>query len=467
MAKDNRHIPRANLRIPPQSISSEEAVLGSIMLRKEGMHEIEDVITPDSFYVEKNKKIFQAMLDLYLKNEPIDLLSLSTKLTEKKQIDIIGGNKYLTELVNQVPSSTNVKHYAEIVQKKYILRSLIEAADYVSELAFEEGSDHMDDILDMAEKRMFAVVSSPKNQKYVSLKNALPEAYERLEKLHETKGMLRGIPTGFRDLDNMLSGFQESDLIILAARPSMGKTTLALDMARKAGTVHDKSVLIFSLEMSSQQLVDRMLSAESRVNAWNLRTGQLSSDREFSQLRDSLDKLSKAKIFIDDQPGNSIVKMKALSRRLKAEKGLDFIIVDYLQLMTTSKNHDSMVNQVTEISRSLKSLAKELNVPVLALSQLSRAVENRGGKPRLSDLRDSGSIEQDADVVMFIHREDKGKDESEKTNIAEILIEKHRNGPTGKVDLYFDEKTTTFLNLEKSNLSDFAPSKVSDELDEF
>ncbi len=456
-----------NLRIPPQSIPSEQAVLGSIMLRKDAMHEVEDMVSADSFYVEKHKIIFQAMLDLASKNEPIDMLSLSSKLMERKQLERIGGNQYLAEIVNTVPSSTNIKHYADIVQKKYVLRSLIEAADYVSELAFEEGDDHMDDILDLAEKKIFSVVSSPKNQKYTSLKEALPEAYERLEKLHENKGMLRGLPTGFKDLDNMLSGLQNSDLIILAARPSMGKTTLALDIARMTATTHEKSVVIFSLEMSSQQLVDRMLSAESRVNAWNLRTGRLSSDREFSHLRDSLDKLAKAKIYIDDQPGNSIVRMKALCRRLKAEKGLDLIIVDYLQLMTTSKNYDSMVNQVTEISRSLKSLAKELDVPVLALSQLSRAVESRGGKPRLSDLRDSGSIEQDADVVMFIHREDKGKDESERTNIAEILVEKHRNGPTGKVDLHFDDKTTTFLTLEKSSLSDFAPSKVSGELDEF
>ena len=407
------------------------------------------------------------MLDLSLKNEPIDMLSLSTKLKEQKLLDGIGGNQYLAEITNAVPSSTNVKHYADIVQKKYVLRSLIEAADYVSELAFSESEDHMDEILDMAEKKVFSVVSSPKNQKFINLKDALPEAYERLEKLHENKGMLRGLATGFKDLDTMLSGLQKSDLVILAARPSMGKTTLALDIARKSSVIHEKSVLIFSLEMSSQQLVDRMLSAESRVNAWNLRTGRLSSDREFSQLRDSLDKLAKAKIYIDDQPGNSIVRMKALSRRLKMEKGLDLIIVDYLQLMTTSRNHDSMVNQVTEISRSLKGLAKELDVPVLALSQLSRAIESRGGKPRLSDLRDSGSIEQDADVVMFIHSEDKGKDQMEKTNIAEILIEKHRNGPTGKVELYFDEKTTTFLNLEKSNLSEFSASKVGDELDEF
>src|SRR3989344_1812424 len=457
----------ANLRIPPQSIPSEQAVLGSIMLRKDAMHEVEDVISPDSFYAEKHKIIFQSMLELSRKNEPIDMLSLSTKLAEKKLLEQVGGNQYMAEMLSTVPSSTNAKHYAEIVQKKYVLRSLIEAADYVSELAFEEGDDHLDDILDMAEKKVFSVVSSPKNQKYTSLKDALPEAYERLEKLHENKGMLRGLPTGFKDLDNTLSGLQKADLIILAARPSMGKTTLALDIARMTATIHEKSVVVFSLEMSSQQLVDRMLSAESRVNAWNLRTGRLSSDREFSHLRDSLDKLAKAKIYIDDQPGNSIVRMKALSRRLKAEKGLDLIVVDYLQLMTTSKNYDSMVNQVTEISRSLKSLAKELNVPVLALSQLSRAVEAPGGNPRLSDLRDSGSIEQDADVVMFIHREDKNKDESEKTNIAEILIEKHRNGPTGKVELYFDEKTTTFLNLEKSNLSEFSASKISEDLEEF
>jgi replicative DNA helicase len=456
-----------NLRIPPQNIESEMAVLGSIMLRKDAMHEVEDVVNPDSFYVEKHKIIFKAMLDLYLKNEPIDMLSLSAKLNEQKLLNKVGGNQYLAEIVNTVPSSTNVKHYAEIVQKKYVLRSLIEAADYVSELAFNEGDDHMDEILDMAEKRIFQVVSSPKSQKYISLKDALPEAYERIEKLHEHKGDLRGLPTGFRDLDNMLSGLQNSDLVILAARPSTGKTTLALDIARMSATMHDKSVVIFSLEMSSQQLIEAMLSAQSRVNAWSLRTGRLSSDREFSQLRDSLDKLAKAKIFIDDQAGNTIVRMKALARRLKAEKGLDLIVVDYLQLMTTSKNYDSMVNQVTEISRSLKSLAKELDVPVLALSQLSRAVESRGGKPRLSDLRDSGSIEQDADVVMFIHREDRGKDESEKTNIAEILIEKHRNGPTGKIELYFDEKTRTFLNLEKSNLSEFSTSKLGDKLDDF
>jgi len=456
------------IRIPPQSIESEKAVLGSIMLRKDAMNEIEDVVNPDSFYAEKHKIIFQAMIDLFIKNEPIDMLSLSTKLSEKKMLEAIGGNQYLAEIVNVVPSSTNVKHYAEIVQKKFVLRSLIDAADYVSELAFEESDDHMDDILDMAEKKIFSVISSPKNQKFVSLKDALPEAFERIEKLHEHTDALRGISTGFKDLDNILSGLQKSDLIILAARPSVGKTTLALDIARLTALQHNKAVGIFSLEMSAQQLVDRMLSAESRVDAWRIRTGKgLHIEHDFGRIRDAMDRLAKSKIYIDDQAGNSIVRMKAIARRWKAEKKLDLIVVDYLQLMTTSKNYDSMVNQVTEISRSLKSLAKELDVPVLALSQLSRAVESRGGKPRLSDLRDSGSIEQDADVVMFIHRDDKGKDESEKTNIAEILIEKHRNGPTGRIELYFDEKTTTFLNLEKSSLNEFTQSKVDDNLDDF
>ncbi len=458
---------KSRLRIPPQSLDAEKAVLGSIMLRPGALNEIADILIPDSFYSEKNRLIYKTMLELWGKNEPIDLLSLGSLLKEKKLLDSVGGNSYLTELTSTVPSSTNVKHYAEITQKKYMLRSLIEAADHISELSFNEGDEHIDDIMDQAEKKVFSITSSPKGQKFIHLKDTLKEAWERLEKLHEVKGGLRGISTGFRDLDLMLSGLQKSDLIILAARPSMGKTTLALDIARHAATLHNVPVGIFSLEMSSQQLVDRLLAAESKVNAWNLRTGRLTTDSDFSKLRDSLDRLAKAPIFIDDHPSNTITRMRGVARRLKAEHGLGLIVVDYLQLMTTSKNYDSMVNQVTEISRSLKALARELEVPVLALSQLSRAVEARGGKPRLSDLRDSGSIEQDADVVMFIHREDKYKDESEKTNIAEILIEKHRNGPTGKVDLYFDEKRTTFINLEKSSLSDFAPKQSANLDDEF
>ena len=449
---------KSNIRIPPQNIDSEKAVLGSIMLRPQAIHEISDIINESSFYVSKHSQIYKIMLELSSKGDPIDLLSLSNKLTERSMLDSIGGNIYLTELTNAVPASTNIKYYADIVAKKHLLRKIIDAGSDISELGFKEEVEDVFEILDQAEKRMMGINGNMSGHAFTSLKDSLPEAWERLEKLHESKGELRGVPTGFHDLDQYLSGLQKSDLIILAARPSMGKTTLALDIARQAALNHGTPTVIFSLEMSTQQLVDRMLAAQSRVNAWNLRTGNLSTEGEFSKIRDSLDSLSKAPIFIDDLAGNSIVRMRSVCRRVRAEHGIGLIIVDYLQLMSTSKSYDNMVNQVTELSRSLKGLAKEFDVPVIALSQLNRAVETRGGRPRLSDLRDSGSIEQDADIVMFIHREDKGKDESEKTNIAEILIEKHRNGPVGKVDLYFDEKTTTFVSIDKSGMSNFAPT---------
>lgn len=458
---------KSHLKIPPQNLEAEMAVLGSIMLRPEAIYEIEDVLQSGCFYSNRHGLIFETMQELAARREPIDVIALSTRLTEKKLLDQCGGNSYLSELTNAVPSSASVKHYADIVQKKYVLRRLIKAADDISDVAFNEDSDEIDSILDHAEKKVLDITATPKGQKFISIKTTLNGAWDRIEKLHENPGELRGVPTGFRDLDNLTAGFQRSDLIILAARPSMGKTTLALDFARIAATRHNIPVGIFSLEMDAQQLVDRLLSAESRINAWNLRTGKLSMDSEFSRLRDAMDKLSKAPIFIDDTSGNNIARMRSYARRLKAEHGLGLIIVDYLQLMSPTKNYDSMVNQVTEISRALKGLARDLEVPVIALSQLSRAVESRGGKPRLSDLRDSGSIEQDADMVMFIHRDDKYKGQDEKTNIAEILIEKHRNGPIGKVDLYFDEKTTTFLDLEKSSLSDFAPATTPNPLDEF
>ncbi len=467
MQEISRTKQKSNLRIPPQSVDSEKAVLGSIMLRPGAIHEINDIISIDSFYASKHSQIYKIMLELSSKGEPIDILSVSHKLTEKGLLDQVGGASYLSELTNAVPSSTNIKHYTDIVAKKNILRKIIEAGVDISELGFREDVEDVFDILDQAEKRMMGINSGVGSHTFTPLKDSLPEAWERLERLHESKGELRGVPTGFHDLDQYLSGLQKSDLIIIAARPSMGKTTLALDIARQAALNHGTPTVIFSLEMSTQQLVDRMLAAQSRVNAWNLRTGNLSAENEFSKIRDSLDKLSRAPIFVDDMAGNSIVRMRSVCRRIRAEHGIGMIIVDYLQLMSTSKNYDSMVNQVTEISRSLKALAKEFDVPVVALSQLSRAVESRGGRPRLSDLRDSGSIEQDADVVMFLHREDKGKDESERTDIVEILIEKHRNGPVGKVELYFDQKLTTFMNMQKSNLNDFAPSREIGGVDQF
>jgi len=450
-----------NLRIPPQNLDAEKAVLGSIMLRPDALFEIVDIITPNSFYADKHKIIFENILELSAKNEPIDLLTVSNKLKEKKQLDSVGGSSYLTEIVNFVPASTNIKHYADIVSKKHVLRRLIEAAEHISEIGFAENHENIGELLDLAEKKIYDISFGPKNKSVIHIKDMLEETWDRIEKLHEHKGGLRGITTGFRDLDNVLSGLQKSDLIILAARPSIGKTTLAIDIARHTSLTQNIPTLLFSLEMSPQQLVDRMMAAEAKVNAWNLRTGKLSTEDEFTRLRDALDRFSKAPLFIDPQSANNIINMRSVARKIKSEMGLGLIIVDYLQLMGTSKNYDSMVNQVTEISRSLKGLAKEFDVPVLALSQLSRAIEARGGRPRLSDLRDSGSIEQDADVVMFIHREDKYKEEEEKTNIAEILIEKHRNGPTGKVELYFDEKKTTFVSLEKSNINE-----VLNEVDE-
>ncbi len=450
----------AHLRVPPHNLESEQAVLGALMLRPAAIHEIVDLLIPEMFYAKKHAIIFRNIMDLSMKNEPIDVLSIANSLKEKKQLADVGGNTYINELMSNVPSTVNVRHYADIVYKKFILRSLIDASESIATLAYEENDMETPDILDTAEKAIFKVSSSMQTKNaFVSIKQSLLETVEQIEHLRDHKDEIRGVPTGFPDLDNLLAGLQKSDLIILAARPSMGKTTFALDIARNVA-LSGTPVGIFSLEMSAQQLVQRMLSAESRVDAWSIRTGHGLNNQHFTTLQEAASRLQKAPIYIDDQAGNSIVKMRSVARRLKSEHGLGLIVVDYLQLMQTSKNYDSMVNQITEVSRSLKQLARELDVPVLALSQLSRAVETRGGKPRLSDLRDSGSIEQDADLVMFIHREDRFKDE--KDNIADILIEKHRNGAVGSVQLHFDAKTTSFLSLDKAHAAGIdVPKKVS------
>ncbi len=400
MAGKNLNMVKKHLRVPPQNIEAESALLGSIMLRPEALNEIFDVVKPESFYSEKHKIVFKEMMELFSKSNPIDLLSLSSRMKEKDLLDQIGGSSFLAELVQAVPSSVNAKHYAEIIQKKFMMRNLISASDRISELGWSEENE-LEELLDKAEKSIFEVTNFPGAHKFIELKDTLAEAWERLDRLHKTKNELRGVATGFKELDNKLAGLQNSDLIILAARPSMGKTALALDIARQTATTHNTAVGIFSLEMSSQQLVDRMLASDSRVDAWKLRTGKLSIESEFNKIRDSLDKLSKAPIYIDDQPGNNILKMRSIARRLKSEKGLGLIVVDYLQLMvpTNARHNDNLVQQVTEISRSLKHLARELNIPVLALSQLSRAVESRGGKPRLSDLRDSGCLTKDTLII--------------------------------------------------------------------
>ncbi len=441
------------LRIPPQNIDSERALLGSILIRPVSLNEIVDIVSADAFYVEKHRLIYETMVDLHRKREPIDTLSVSSRLKEKGSLESIGGVLYLTELGASVPSSANAPYYAEIVASKFSLRKLIEAGHEVTELGFDEVTE-LEENLDKAEKIIFHATQSPKGQQFTGIKDIIPDVWESIERLAENVGELRGVPTGFKSIDTKLSGLQKSDLIILAARPSMGKTTLALDIARQTALLHNIPVGIFSLEMSAQQLVDRMLASQARVDLWKIRTGKNITEDDFDRIRDAMSQLSQAPIFIDDQAGNSILRMRATARRLKAHHGLGLIVIDYMQLMTTTRNYDSMVNQVTEISRSLKALARELDVPVLALSQLSRAVETRGGKPKLSDLRDSGAIEQDADVVMFIHREN--ADGGGKQSHAEILIEKHRNGPTGMAQLYFDLEKATFMDIETGDFNDFA-----------
>lgn len=440
---------KQNLRTPPQNIDAERALLGSIMLRPVVLNEVMDSMNEDDFYVQKHRIIWRAMVDLSRVGDPIDLVSITDKLKNLNLLEQSGGASYLNEIANTVPSSTNVEYYAKTVGTKSTLRRLIGAGDFVTQLGFEEGQE-IEETLDQAEKKIFEITSqSLTAQKFTSIKEILPDVWEKLEKLSAGDEM-RGVPTGFKGLDGILSGFQKADLVILAARPSTGKTSLALDVARKVAVEHNVPVGFFSLEMSADQLTDRMLSAQAQVDAWRMRTGKGLTDDDFSRISQGMEVLSKAPIYIDDKAGNSILQMRSTARRLKAEHGLGLIVVDYLQLMTTSKNYDSMVNQVTEISRSLKSLARELDVPVVALSQLSRAVEQRGGRPRLSDLRDSGSIEQDADVVIFLHRE-RNEEGTGKSEITEVLVEKHRNGATGFAQLYFDAARTTFLDLDKQH----------------
>jgi replicative DNA helicase len=453
---------KVSLRIPPQSLEAEMALLGSIMLRPDSIYEIMDIVQPSSFYFEKNRNIFETMLELFGKHQPIDFLSLSSRLKEKNMLERIGGNTFLTELTSMVPSSANVKHYAEIVMKKFMMRELIEASEYISHLGFNEAGD-LDEILDNAEKKVFDITQHySAGGNFKDIKPLLVEAYERFEKLSSEEHELRGVPTGFKSLDDILGGFQRADLIILAARPSVGKTALSLDIARKTASLYQTPVGIFSLEMSADQLVDRIVAAQSQTDASLIRKGIKTQsgtwrDDVFTNIREALDELSRTPIFIDDQAGNTILKMRSAARKLKIEKGLKMLIIDYLQLMapTTTKQSDSMVQQVTEISRSLKHLARELDIPVIALSQLSRAVETRGGKPKLSDLRDSGSIEQDADLVMFIHAEQEDlRDESGRTKEVQrkqIIIAKHRNGPLGEVNLDFHTRKGTFIEIDYAN----------------
>ncbi len=440
--------------LPPQNLEAESSVLGSILLDRDAMIKMGDVLTADDFYSQAHGRIYEAMVYLFEHREPIDVLSVSNKLEENGALTQIGGRSYLVSLSNGVPTASNVLHYAKIVQKKSLLRRLIGASRNISELAYSEDED-VEKTLDQAEQELFSVSQKSLKKNFVPIPQILTETFERIDQLHQQKGQIRGIPTGFTDLDNLMAGMQRSDLIILAARPSMGKTAFCLDIARFVAVSAKVPVGIFSLEMSKEQLVDRLLCSQAGVDMWKMRTGQLSHQGEvndFQKIGEAMGVLSEAPIFIDDTPGTNIMQIRTKARRLQSEHGLGFIVVDYLQLIEGRTNKsDNRVQEVSEISRALKGIARELNVPVLALSQLSRAVETRNEPiPQLSDLRDSGSIEQDADVVMFIYRQamyKKDLDASQR-NIAEIHVKKQRNGPTGAVNLFFDDTRVTFKNLD-------------------
>jgi len=449
-------------RIPPQNLEAEQSLLGSILIDKDAMLRIADIVRPDDFYKQAHADIYQAILDLFAKREPIDLLSLSNRLKDKNLLEAIGGRAYLIELTSIVPTAAHLNHYATIIQNKATLRRLISAGNDITGLGFVE-AEETDGVLDQAEQKLFSVTQKYLKTAFTSIKEALDSAFERIDELHREKGKLRGIPTGFIELDNKLGGLQRSDLIILAARPSVGKTSLAMDIARQTAVKYKIPVGIFSLEMSKDQLVDRMISAEAGVNLWHLRTGNLTDTgdehSDFRRIGDALGNLSEAPIYIDDTANVGIMEIRTKARRLQLEHGLGLIIIDYLQLMESragNRNSDNRVQEVAEITRALKGLARELNVPVLALSQLSRSTEQlKPAIPRLSHLRESGSIEQDADVVMFIYRKavdsNYQKDEIplDERYIAEVHIAKHRNGPTGMVKMFFDEARVSFKNLDQ------------------
>ena len=444
-------------KLPPQAIEAEECLLGSLILDKNAIIKTGDFLQARDFYKKIHQDIYQAILDIFEKGDPVDMISVANRLKEKNMLENTGGNAYLSSLVNTVPTASNVLSYAKIVQRKRILRDLIDASYDIGVMGHSEDED-VDILLDKAEKRIFRIAQKSLNQNFVSVKSKLEEAFERIDRISKEGSGPRGVPTGFTDLDHILSGLQNSDLIILAARPSLGKSALALDIARSVAVNEKIPVGFFSLEMSTDQVVDRLISSQANVDLWRLRTGRLSNngeDNDFTKIQRALGVLSEAPLYIDDTAGINILQIRTMARRLQAEHGLGLIILDYLQLMDPRNPNVSIVQQVSENSRSLKVLAKELNIPVLVLSQLSRAVEHRTDNiPKLSDLRESGSIEQDADVVMFIHRKNKGFDDPAKENMASIIIAKHRNGPVGKKDLYFNEQQVRFETVAKNIQAD-------------
>ncbi len=443
-------------RIPPHSKEAEQSVLGSVLIDKDSIIKIVDVIQPDDFYYDIHKMIFEAMVDLYNRHDPIDLLTLANALEERKQIEIVGGPGYLAELTSSVPTATHVFKYAQIVKDKATLRKMIRAGNVISACGFTE-NEEVENLLETAEKEVFSISQTFLKDRFVHVRDILTGRYEEFAALHmaEDKDKVKGIATGYKSLDNILSGFQPADLVILAARPSMGKTALALSIVQKISIESSKkrTVGIFSLEMSKEQLVDRLFCSLLGVDSWKLQHGRL-EDKDFQNMGPVMDILNQAPVFIDDSVGTSITELRAKARRLQMEHGLDLIIVDYLQLMSTNNMAyaGNRVQEISEISRALKSLGRELHVPVLALSQLSRAVELRNPKiPQLSDLRESGSIEQDADVVLMLYRKDYYEENltEEEKGITEVHVRKHRNGPIGKCELKFDKAQMKFYDVER------------------
>ncbi|MGH7195385.1 MAG: replicative DNA helicase [Candidatus Saccharimonadales bacterium] len=434
----------------PQNIEAEASLLGAVMIDGDAFTKIADNLSAEDFFDARHARIFEAASQLYDQHQAIDVLTLANQLKATEALALIGGAGYLTELTNFVPTAAHVEEYADIVAQKGLRRRLIKASEELSQFGFDE-SKGLNELVEQAESRLFEVSQKHIKQNIVSLETILGESFDRLDALHKDKGKLRGTSTGFKDLDNLLAGFQRSDLFVLAARTSMGKTALALNLAHNVAVQSKQPVLIFSLEMSKEQLVDRLLAMESGVDAWNLRTGNL-SDSDFEKISHAMGTLSEAPIFIDDSPNITVSDLRTKSRREAHKHELGLIIVDYLQLMSGGGkfgNDFNRVQEVSEISRGLKGVARELNVPLMAASQLSRSVESRSPQiPQLADLRESGSIEQDADVVAFLYREDYYNPETDRQNITDVLIKKHRNGPTGNIELYFDRNRQRFRSLD-------------------
>ncbi len=434
----------AVVRIPPHDDDAEQAVLGAILIDKDAIISVSQLISPDNFYDERHSNIYEAMLSLYEDRKPIDLLTLTDVLKKKKLYDRVGGSAYLTSLTTVVPTAANSEYYAGIIREKYVRRSLIQISGEISQGAFSDEREAVE-ILSNSEQQIFKISQEHIRQGFVHIKETLSASFDRLEELQKTGEGIRGVQTGFTDLDNLLSGFQASNLIILAARPGQGKTAFAINIAQHVAINNKQAVGVFSLEMSKEELVDRLLVSQSDIDAWKLKTGKLSED-DYDKLSVAMGQLAEAPIFIDDTPGLSIPEIRTKARRLQSEHNLKLLIVDYLQLANPGKKFENRVNEVSYVSQSLKNMARELKIPVLGLSQLSRAVEQRGGgKPQLADLRESGAIEQDADVVMFLYSPD---EEFTSQRIVNVLVAKHRNGPVGEKELLFRGDRIRFYNVE-------------------